>query len=354
MTAVRRILAIIVCLGIIASAWTEVAAADPTAPAFPANLLPDGDFEHVDHGPQDWAGFGPGAEIVQDPDLATGHVLRLESSASAPAPALHATVVAHPMARLLVKLRMRTADLHPTSDAPAVTVTVTGRSLSGKIQLAQLSAGRNSTDLPWTPLAAFVDVPTGIFVFSVTAAVDGTGTAWIDDVTLIADPAVPGEIIGSHIPAWNFSDAETAGIGTDPDTGSDWLHLQSDHYATAVAWGAVAVDWKRIAVSLRLRGDGLVLGAAARDPGSATTGAPAGAAPLVRAGVLATWVDDHDHPLGATFDDLCMPSDGDWTAMQLHLDVPRPGALLRLTALVDGGGTLDVDSVQILPIQVGQ
>jgi hypothetical protein len=357
MISVCRLLAALCCMSTAiaiataVSAWAELAAADPM-PGVPVNLFPDGDCEHVDHGPQDWAGFGPGAEIVDDPDQPAGHVLRLVSSTSAPAPVIHATIIAHAMKRLLVKLRLRTADLHPSSDAPAVTVTVSGRGLGAMIQLAQLSAGRNSTDLPWTPLAAFVDVPTGIFVLSVSAAVNGTGTAWIDDVTLIADPAVPAEVIGTQIPSWNFSDAETAGIVIDPSTGANWLHLQSDRYATAVAWGAMAADWKRIAVSLRLRGDGLVLGAVARNPGSATT--PAGGVPQVRAGVLATWVDDHDHPLGATFDDLCMPTDGDWTAMQLHLDVPRPGAKLRLTALIDGGGTLDIDSMQILPIQVDQ
>jgi hypothetical protein len=324
----------------IAGACAPLAAADPPPQHFgaAANLFTDGDCEHVDHGPQDWTGFGPGSAIINDPDQATGHVLRLQADEGAAPPVpVHATVVAHAMARLLVSARLRTANLRATTDQSVVDISITGKGVNGEVTLATLGLSRGQ-DVDWTPLSALVPVPPGIIVL------------WIDDVVLNPDPAVPAQVIGLQVPPWAFNDAATVAIQSDPAMSGSWLRLSGDRPVTAVTWATMAADWKRIALTLRLRGDGLVLGAAARAAANATASATAAA---VRAGVLVTWVDDHDRPLGATFTDLMMPVDGNWTPMKLHLDIPRPGAVLRLQAVLDGGGTLDIDSLEVLPILAG-
>jgi hypothetical protein len=335
----------------------------------PANLIPDGDFEHPDQSPMDWTGFGPGAAVIADPDQPNGHVLMLKAAEGAAPPApVRARVLGQAMAHLLVSARVRGTGLRPpaasasaAADDPAaaaaepdplVTITITGSGMHGDSRLARLGVTRG-LDVDWTTLSALVEVPPGIIGITAEIALNGTGTVWVDDVRLTPEPALPTGVVGTDPPKWLLADASLTSTPSDPTGATTWLHLQPVRSARAVAWASMAADWRRVEVSMHLRGSGMsLLSTRAAAPSASAAATTLAANP--RAGVLLTWVDDHNRPLSATYDDLMLPGDGDWPLMRMRLDLPRPDALLRLEAVDDDGGSLDVMNVQVLPVLAGE
>ncbi len=214
-----------------------------------------------------------------------------------------------------------------------------GRTLAGDNM--QDRALRGTTD--WTPLEVVLDVPAGAESIAFGALLEGSGTVWVDDVSLEAvDASVP--VTKARIREWfpTGSAAADYEMGEDPvptrSGATSTAFLRSRPTAQATGYGSwmhgmvSARAWK----GKRIRLQGWIESAD-------VTG---GAGLWVRA-------DDAGHKtlLLENMEDRKITGSHPWTSYEVVLDVPANAHGIAYGALLQGSGALRLSDLRIEEVE---